>query len=97
MPKEDGCNIWGGGPAMEEHWDRLKWNFRHLLDFKNTNPLKKDKERKAYQDILHSMVNVSVEFCRACPYRAGHYLFFSNMLWIVVVGLLITGYLVFTP
>ena len=83
MPNEEGCNVFGGGPAMEIHWKRLWWNVKHLLDFKNTNPYHV-KTRKAYADIGHSMVNVSVEYCRACPYRAGHYLFWSNMAWLAV-------------
>jgi len=85
MPKEDGCNIFGGGPAMKVHWQRLWWDIKHLVwDFKNTNPYI-DKKRKAYQDIQHAPVNVSVEYCRVCPYRAGHYLFWSNMAWIFIV------------
>jgi len=90
MPNEDGCNIFGGGPAMETHWKRLGWNIKHLLwDFKNTNPYR-ESPRKAFRDIGHSMVNVSVEYCRACPYRAGHYLFYSNTMWIaVVIGMIV--------
>ena len=82
MPNEDGCNIFGGGPAMEIHWTRLWWNIKHFAwDFKNKNPYHV-KERLAITDLGHSMVNVSVEYCRACPYRAGHYLFWSNMAWL---------------
>ena len=71
--------------AMVEHWQRLGWDFKHLLwDFKNGNPYHK-KNRKAYADIHHAIVNIPVEFCRACPYTAGHWWFYHM---IATVGLL---------
>ena len=84
MPAEEECNWLGTGSATQIHWDRFKWNLTHLHNFKDHNPFYKEtsggKERKAYKDFWHSAVNVSVEFARACPYRAGHILFWENMI-----------------
>lgn len=94
MPYESGCNAFGGGPLMEVHWKRLGWNVKHLLDFKNGNP-HHVKHRKAYSDLFHAMVNISVEFCRACPYRAGHFMFYSNVAWIALGIATACGYVYF--
>ena len=70
------------------HWDRFVWNVKHLFNFKDFNPFYKEtsggKERKAYQDFWHSAVNVSVELAKVCPYRAGHIIFYENMVLIVI-------------
>jgi hypothetical protein len=79
---------------MEKHWARIGWNLKHLLDFKTLNPYAlqeeglMNNERTAIQDIGHSLVNLPVEFCRACPYIAGHIWFWQNCLTVVGLGAL---------
>ena len=65
------CNSFFGGPAMKDHWERTKWNLKNILDFKSTNPHNKQQERKAYQDLLPSLVNIPIGYARRCPERAG--------------------------
>ena len=80
---EGACNYRFSGPAMKPHWNRVKWNAKHILDFKNLNPhtkeLKKIKiglttyERypKAHEDLWASMVDIPVRYARLCPTKAG--------------------------
>lgn len=91
MPAEKDCTWFGTGPAMEVHWKRMWWNFRHLLDFKTHNPYHETKNRTGGVDLIHSIVNISTEFARACPYRAGHILFYEN----VILATLAIGYFFF--
>ena len=48
-----------------------------------------DKKRNALQDLLpgHSLTNLFVEFCRACPYIAGHIWLWQTLF--TIVGILI--------
>jgi hypothetical protein len=64
------CNYRFGGPAMRDHWRRVKWNANHILDLKSTNPHIKE-EQKAYQDMWASLVNIPVGYAKLCPARAG--------------------------
>lgn len=68
---EGACNRYFGGPAMKPHWDRLKWNFRNILDVKSLNPHNKHAEKQAYQDVFPSVVNIPIGYARLCPTKAG--------------------------
>ncbi len=93
MPAESACSWTFTGPAMEPHWKRVKWNFRHLLNFKKTNPYH-TKPRTAASDLGHSLVNITTEYARACPYRAGHILFWENVIILVTAIGFGVGYFV---
>lgn len=69
---------------MEHHWTHVKWNFKNLFNFTDTNPYH-GKKRKAYVDILHSVVNIPVEFCRRCPALYGHLMFYMTLVKIAMV------------
>ena len=55
---------------MKPFYDRVKWNLRHLFDFKTPNPYVgleehgTDKPRIAIVDLGHSLVNVWKEWRR---------------------------------
>ena len=89
MPMEKDCTWWGGGEAMRVHWKRVWWNVSNLLDFKTANPYYEQtsggKQRPAYKDLFHSMVNTTVEFCRACPHMAGHMWYYENLALLAAV------------
>ena len=91
MPAEKKCTWLGTGPAMKIHWDRFWWNVKNIFRIKTFNPYV-IKDRPGYIDIFYSMVNISVEFCRACPYRAGHILFWENVILIIVFILVAIGH-----
>lgn len=88
MPEEKECTWWGGGSAMKIHWQRVWWNVKNILDFKTANPYYEQtsqKQRPAYRDLFHSFVNIQVEFCRACPYIAGHAWYYENLVLLTAV------------
>ena len=91
MPMEKQCTWWGGGEAMKVHWKRVWWNVKNILDFKTPNPYYEQtsggKQRPAYSDLFHSMVNTTVEFCRACPHMAGHMWYYENLALLAAVVL----------
>lgn len=70
------------GPVMERHWKRIGWDLTHLFA-KKDNPYddKEDRFRPGWRDLSHAIVNIPVEYARACPYRAGHWFFYTNAVW----------------
>lgn len=88
LSSEPGCTWVGTGEKMDKHWDRLHWNVQYILDDKTLSPHALNEigltnnKRTAFQDITHSLLNVPVEFSRACPYIAGHIWFWQNMFTI---------------
>lgn len=62
---------YGKQPTMSEVWARVRWNLRHLLDFKTHNPYLTDgmgglrpKHRTGLEDLLHSLEDVYREWRR---------------------------------
>ena len=92
MPAETACNWWFGGPAMKRVWARLRWNLNPKNLFsRKPNPYTledKGKERPAWKDLSHSLVDVPVEYARACPYRMGHLWVWEHMA-IIAAGILV--------
>ncbi len=75
--------------AMKVHKDRLWWDIKHLVwDWKTPNP-HDVKGRKAWQDIHHALMNIPVEYARACPYEAGHIWFWQTVATLVAVLLVL--------
>ncbi len=100
------CNWFYGGPAMKQHTDRLKWNLKHILDFKHYNPHTKELRTKkvgivsievgpkAYQDLWTSLKNVHVSYARLCPRRAGTVNFWTNIILVKsIVGTVVLAIL----
>ena len=79
------CNYCFGGPAMKPHRDRLKWNIDNILDFRSINPHNKQGDRKAYQDLFPSVVNIPIGYARLCPEKAG------KVQFIIGLGFLISA------
>ena len=110
MAKDGACNYRFGGPAMRDHWNRVKWNVKHILDFKSTNPHTKESKKiktglvtterglHAYEDLFASLVNIPVGYAKLCPNRAGKVQFaIGTMLCIsLVVNAILTGVLALT-
>lgn len=83
------CNAFFGGPAMKPHRDRVKWNVKHIIDFKTPNPHIKE-EKKAYQDLWPSIRNIPVGYARLCPQKAGRVSFWSmGILGISIISNLV--------
>lgn len=80
---EGACNHFFGGPAMKDHWSRVKWNLKNILDFKSTNPHSKQEERKAYQDLLPSLVNIPTGYAKLCPTKSGRATFILGTCFLV--------------
>jgi hypothetical protein len=76
-----GCRNTPFGPVMEMHWKRIGWNLKHFFT-KTMNPHNdKGETHYGFRDMSHAIVNIPVEYARACPYRAGHWFFYTNFAW----------------
>ena len=71
---------------MQPHFDRIKWNWEHLWDFKTRNPhILPERGRIAVVDITHSIVNLGPELARIDPWRIGHYIVY--LVGVIIVGI----------
>lgn len=80
----DKVNCW---EEMKVHFKRIWVSIRH--PFKE-NPLTETdggNMRIGWRDILegHAFVNLFVEWCRVCPYTAGHFFFFVFLFLVMVL------------
>ena len=86
----EGCGRTPFCEVMERHWKRIRWNLTHL-NSKEDNPYDDKEDRPAIKDISHSVVNIPVEYCKACPYNAGHFFFYTTLVLLVLA---IVGWIV---
>jgi len=72
---------------MNVHFQRIWYSITHPFSDNPYSKTDRDKMRKGWNDILflHAFVNLFVEFCRACPYYAGHLFFFENLIFLIFV------------
>lgn len=85
------CRWTPTGPVMERHWKRIWWDITHLFK-KADNPYDDKAAQPGIKDLPHAVINIPVEYARACPHRAGHWFWWNNTFWIaVVIALLIWG------
>lgn len=84
------CRWTPTGPVMEQHWKRIGWDIRYLFK-KTDNPYDDKDPQMGIMDLPHAVINIPVEYARACPHRAGHWFWWNNTFWITAVILLIWG------
>ena len=82
------CKWTPTGPVMNRHWKRILWDLKNLFKHAD-NPYVDRAAQPGYKDLFHAFINIPVEYARACPHRAGHYFWFTNTFWIVLVVILL--------
>lgn len=90
---EGACNYRFAGPAMKPHWARVKWNVKHILDFKTTNPHTTERKLRAQEDLIPSLLNIPVRYAKLCPTKAGKVQFTLGLILLVslVVNMVLAG------
>lgn len=75
---------------LKPHFKRIWFSLTHPFSENPYSASDAGNKRIGWNDILcgHAFVNLVVEWCRACPYTAGHFFFFENYLIVLFIILL---------